>query len=188
MGGLGKGHLIREIDAMGGVMGLASDLSGIQFRMLNRTRGEAVQGPRAQIDRNNYKSNISNIISSERIDIIEDEVINILTKDNCLNPENNANWFPGTGDYSSFGTVGNGTAEVSLLNSSDDWATACTNSAKILWTTTLTTPYVVTADSTFQLNMKTTDSVSVDFDSDSGNNNIMKMGADPVQLYLTVTE
>ena len=78
MGGLGKGHLIREIDAMGGVMGLASDLSGIQFRMLNRTRGEAVQGPRAQIDRNNYKSNISNIISSER-DIIEDEVINILT-------------------------------------------------------------------------------------------------------------
>ena len=79
MGGLGKGHLIREIDAMGGVMGLASDLSGIQFRMLNRTRGEAVQGPRAQIDRNNYKSNISNIISSEGIDIIEDEVINILT-------------------------------------------------------------------------------------------------------------
>ena len=79
MGGLGKGHLIREIDAMGGVMGLASDLSGIQFRMLNRTRGEAVQGPRAQIDRNKYKSNISNIISSEGIDIIEDEVINILT-------------------------------------------------------------------------------------------------------------
>ena len=78
MGGLGKGHLIREIDAMGGVMGLASDSSGIQFRMLNRTRGEAVQGPRAQIDRNNYKSCISNIISNEGVDIIEDEVIDIL--------------------------------------------------------------------------------------------------------------
>ena len=52
-------------------MGLASDSSGIQFRMLNRTRGEAVQGPRAQIDRNMYKSNISNIISNEGIDIIE---------------------------------------------------------------------------------------------------------------------
>ena len=61
-----------------GVMGLASDSSGIQFRMLNRTRGEAVQGPRAQIDRNNYKSCISNIISNEGVDIIEDEVIDIL--------------------------------------------------------------------------------------------------------------
>ena len=78
MGGLGKGHLIREIDAMGGIMGLASDSSGIQFRMLNRTRGEAVQGPRAQIDRNNYKRSISNIISNEGVDIIEDEVIDIL--------------------------------------------------------------------------------------------------------------
>ena len=115
------------------------------------------------------------------------EVINILSEDNCLDGSNNSN-FGSNGDYSSFGAVGNGTAEVSLLNSSDGYATACTNSAKILWTTTLTTPYVVTEDSTFQLNMKTTDSVSVDFDSDSGNNNIMKMGADPVQLYLTVTD
>ena len=58
MGGLGKGHLIKEIDALGGVIGIASDLSGIQFRVLNRTRGEAVQGPRAQIDRIKYKENI----------------------------------------------------------------------------------------------------------------------------------
>ena len=115
------------------------------------------------------------------------EVINILSEDNCLDGSNNSN-FGSNGDYSSFGTVGNGTAEVSLLNSSDGFASACTNSAKILWTTTLTTPYEVSADSTFQLNMKTTDSVSIDFDNDSGNNNIMKMGADPVQLYLTVTE
>ena len=114
------------------------------------------------------------------------EVINILSADNCLDGDNESN-FGLNGDASPFGTVGNGTAQVSLLNSSDGWATACTNSSKILWTTTLTTPYVVTSESTWQLNMKTTDSVSVDFSDSSGNNNIMKMGADPIQLYLTVT-
>ena len=91
------------------------------------------------------------------------------------------------GDYASFGAVGNGTAEVSLLKSTDVFATACTDAAKILWTTTLTTPYVVTTESTWQLNMRTTDSVSVDFSSGADNNDIIKMGADPVQLYLTVT-
>ena len=119
------------------------------------------------------------------------EVINKLTEEEC------ADSWVANGDYSSFGTVGNGTAEVSLLKSTDVFATACTDAAKILWTTTLTTPYVITADSTYQLNMKTTDSVSIDFDSGvedeeadpvvGSNNNIIKMGADPVQLYLTVT-
>ena len=80
MGGLGKGHLIREIDAMGGVIGIASDCSGIQFRMLNKTRGEAVQGPRAQIDRDLYKKNIQKIIKKSGVDIIEDEVIGINTE------------------------------------------------------------------------------------------------------------
>ena len=110
------------------------------------------------------------------------EVINKLTEELC-----SENWVA-NGDYSSFGTVGNGTAEVSLLKSTDVFATACTDAAKILWTTTLTTPYEVTTESTWQLNMKTTDSVSIDFDGDENNNNIMKMGADPVQLYLTVTD
>ena len=67
MGGLGKGHLIREIDAMGGVIGLASDHSGIQFRMLNKTRGEAVQGPRAQIDRDLYKKTFRKIIEKSPV-------------------------------------------------------------------------------------------------------------------------
>jgi tRNA uridine 5-carboxymethylaminomethyl modification enzyme len=65
---------------MGGIMGIASDRSGIQFRMLNRTRGEAVQGPRAQIDRNKYKENINILVKNEKIHIIEDEVVDILTK------------------------------------------------------------------------------------------------------------
>ena len=109
-------------------------------------------------------------------------MINKLTGEECSD-----SWVA-NGDYSDFGTVGNGTAEVSLLKSTDVFATACTDAAKILWTTTLTSPYVVTADSTFQLNMRTTDSVSVDFSNDENDNNIIKMGADPIQLYLTVTE
>jgi len=110
------------------------------------------------------------------------EVINKLTGEECSD-----SWVA-NGDYSNFGTVGNGTAEVSLLKTDNSFATACTDAARILWTTTLTTPYVVTADSTFQLNMKTTDSVSIDFSNDENDNNIMKMGADPIQLYLTVTD
>ena len=65
MGGLGKGHLIREIDAMGGLIGKASDMSGIQFRILNKTRGEAVQG-QGQIDRAKYKESIKKLISLKK--------------------------------------------------------------------------------------------------------------------------
>lgn len=77
MGGLGKGHLIREIDAMGGLIGRASDKSGIQFKVLNKTRGAAVQGPRAQIDRNLYKKSMRSLIDVERVDILFDEVESI---------------------------------------------------------------------------------------------------------------
>jgi len=79
MGGLGKGHLIREIDALGGLIGIASDKSGIQFRVLNKTRGAAVQGPRAQIDRNLYKLNMLSLLKKEDVEIIEDEVEDIKT-------------------------------------------------------------------------------------------------------------
>ena len=110
------------------------------------------------------------------------EVINKLTGEQCSD-----SW-AANGDYASMGAIVNGTAEVSLLKTDNSFATACTDAARILWTTTLTTPYVVTENSTFQLNMKTTDSVSVDFSNDANDNNIMKMGADPIQLYLTVTK
>ena len=83
IGGLGKGHLVREIDALDGIMGQAIDKSGIQFRMLNSSRGPAVRGPRAQADRKLYRESIQKILFKQiNLTIIEGTIEDLIIDKN----------------------------------------------------------------------------------------------------------
>ena len=85
IGGLGKSHIVKEIDAMGGIMAQATDMSGIQFRTLNTRKGPAVQALRAQCDRDLYKQSIQSIINNSNIEVMEGEVIDLIVeKDNVM--------------------------------------------------------------------------------------------------------
>src|SRR5437867_4921837 len=82
IGGLGKGHLVREIDALDGLMGRVADRGGIQFRVLNRRKGPAVRGPRAQADRKLYAAAMQAAIrETERLSVVEGEVDDLILKE-----------------------------------------------------------------------------------------------------------
>ena len=85
MGGLGKGHLIREVDALNGLIGWVSDRAAIQYRLLNRSKGPAVRGPRAQIDRKIYRKEMQAAVSKhQKLDVLEAAVSSFLIKNGVV--------------------------------------------------------------------------------------------------------
>lgn len=85
IGGVGKGHLVREIDALDGLMGRAADAAGIQFRLLNRSKGPAVRGPRVQTDRAVYRKTIQGFVAAQPgLEIVEGEVVDIYISGGCV--------------------------------------------------------------------------------------------------------
>ncbi len=85
IGGLAKGHLVRELDAIGGEMGLCTDSAGIQFRILNASKGAAVQGSRAQIDMDKYRTYMRKVChNTPNLEVYQDEVSSLIVEDNTV--------------------------------------------------------------------------------------------------------
>ena len=86
IGGLAKGQIVREIDVLGGVMGIATDHSGIQFKILNQSKGKSVWSPRAQVDKRSYERFVSGqVCKDKKIGIVQGEVVSLLISNNTIN-------------------------------------------------------------------------------------------------------
>src|SRR5437899_1988075 len=85
IGGLAKGHIVREIDAMGGAMGINADATGIQFRMLNRSKGPAVRAPRAQCDKKAYQFRMKAVLErAANLDLKQATVSQVIVREGCV--------------------------------------------------------------------------------------------------------
>src|ERR1700747_3333492 len=100
VGGVAKGHLVREVDALGGIMGEVADAVGIQFRLLNTSRGPAVWSPRAQCDKQLYRVKMREVLEGQPgLHIRQAEVADLVIEETCLpegEPEKSPGWNPGT--------------------------------------------------------------------------------------------
>ncbi len=100
IGGVAKGHLVREVDALGGIMGEVADAVGIQFRLLNTSRGPAVWSPRAQCDKQLYRVKMREVLEAQPgLHIRQAEVIDLVIEESALSvgePENSPGWNPGS--------------------------------------------------------------------------------------------
>jgi tRNA uridine 5-carboxymethylaminomethyl modification enzyme len=91
IGGIAKGHLVREIDALGGIMGEVTDAAGIQFRLLNTSRGPAVWSPRAQCDKKLYRQKMRELLDrTEHLDIVEGEVVDLVVESSVVGRRSSA--------------------------------------------------------------------------------------------------
>lgn len=148
--------------------------TGFTGEVYSSPHGSTVSGSTQLLTCSNTASDANPIFSYEIISVLDD--------DNCSSS------LGAKGDYGSMGDVGNGEGFGSLLQSNTAYATECTNADRILWTIELDTPIKTSLTSSFELKMRTVDAVSVDFSGDASDKALMKMGADPIQAYIEVTD